>query len=126
MMSIDPPELFAHLSFDCKPIATKSRRYSVHDRAFIEAEIQRMLREGIIEPSNSTWRAQIVIARSEHHRRRLVIDYSELIIRFTYLDGHPLPRIEDLVREIAQYHYFSSIDLCSAYHQVPLRAEDKL
>ena len=124
-MKIDPPELFAHLSSDCKPIATRSRRYSAEDRAFIEREIQRMLREGIIEESNSPWRAQVVVTKSDHHKKRLVIDFSETINRFTHLDGHPLPRIEDLVKEVASYRYFSSIDLCSAYHQVPLNDKDR-
>lgn len=53
---IQPPSLFANLTSDCKPIATKSRRYSASDRQFIGSEIERLLAEGIIEPSNSPWR----------------------------------------------------------------------
>ena len=36
-----------------------------------------------------------------------------------------MPNINDQINEIAQYHVFSTIDLQSAYHQVPLRAEDR-
>ena len=52
-------------------------------------------------------------------------DYSETINRFTLLDGYPLPRIDDNVNKIAQYRVFSSIDMCSAYHQIPIKDEDK-
>ena len=57
VLKIDTPELFANLTADCHPVAAKSRRYSTEDREFIENEVQRLLKEGIIEQSNSPWRA---------------------------------------------------------------------
>jgi len=124
-LRVNPPELFANLTADCSPIVSKSRRYSFDDRKFIQEETRRLLHEGIIEPSNSPWRAQVVVTKDENHRKRLAIDYSETINRFTLLDGYPLPRIDDTVNKIAQYRVFSSIDLRSAYHQIPIKDEDK-
>ena len=51
-VDVDCSPLFQYLSADCKPIATKSRRYRKEDREFITAKIQRFLEEGIIEPSD--------------------------------------------------------------------------
>lgn len=124
-LRVDPPPLFGNLTPDCHPIATKSRRYSLADRKFIEMETQRLLKEGVIEPSISPWRAQVVVTKDENHKKRLAIDYSQTINRFTLLDAYPLPRIDQSVNEIAQYRVFSTIDLRSAYHQVPIRQEDK-
>ena len=124
-LNIDPPEPFANLAENCHPIASKSRRYSQEDSAFIDEEVKRLLKEGIIEPSLSPWRAQVVVTKDENHRKRLAIDYSQTINRFTLLDAFPLPRITDMVNKIAQYRVFSTIDLRSAYHQVPLKEEDK-
>ena len=124
-LCVDPPELFANLSADCHPIAAKSRRYSADDRKFIEMETKHMLSEGIIEPSNSPWRAQVVVVKDCARKPRLAIDYSETINKFTLLGGYPLPRIDDTVNKIAQYRVFSTIDLKCAYHQVPIRCEDK-
>ena len=76
VLKIEPPDLFANLNSDSHPIATKSRRYNYVDREFIDTEVQRPLKEGNIEPSNSPWRAQVVVTRSENHERRHVIDYS--------------------------------------------------
>ena len=50
---MDPPQLFANLSDDYRPIATKSCKYSRDDSVFISSEVKRLLAEGIIEPSLS-------------------------------------------------------------------------
>ena len=123
-MKVEPPSLFAHLRADCKPIATKSRFYSKENRSFIRDEIKRLLDEGIIEPSNSPWRAQVVVV-TQNDKRRMVVDYSETINKYTYLDAFPLPNLDALVNQIAKFRYYSKIDLCSAYHLVPLREEKK-
>ena len=100
-----------NLTTDCHPIATKSRRYSQEDSVFIDKEVKRLLEEGIIEPTRSPWRAQVVVTKDENHKKRLAIDYSQTINRFTLLDAFPLPRMTDLVNNIAQYNVFSTIDL---------------
>ena len=124
-LKVESPDLFSNLTADIHPIATKSRRYSYEDRKFIDAEVQRLLGEGVIEPSTSPWRAQVVVTRNENHKKRMVIDYSQTINRFTLLDAYPLPRIDDTVNTIAQYRIFSTIDLRSAYHQVNIKESDK-
>ena len=77
------------------------------------------------KPSKSPWRAQVlVVPGTDTHRRRMVIDYSRTVNRFTQLDAYPLPHIEDMVRKISEYSHFSTYDLKSAYHQVPIVEED--
>ena len=86
-IDIEPPELFANLTEDCHLIATKSRKYSLDDRKFIDSEIKKLLQEGIVENSNSPWRAQVLVTRNDNHRKRLVIDYSATINKFSLLDA---------------------------------------
>ena len=95
-MNVPPPSLFRNLTLDCKPVAVKSRRYTADDSKFIETETKKLL--------------------AERHKKRMVIDYSQTINRFTELDAYPLPNINDMVQKIAQYSVFSTIDLRSAYH----------
>ena len=73
---IEPPLLFNNLSNDCKPVACKSRRYSDEDLTFIRGELEKLLESNIIEPCHSPWRAQVLVTRDEHHKKRMVIDYS--------------------------------------------------
>jgi len=70
-MQVEPPSLFSNMSPDTKPIACKSRRYSPDDMKFIQDETKRLLDSGIIEPSNSSWRAQLlVVPETESHRKK--------------------------------------------------------
>ena len=103
-------------------IATKSRKFNEDDKRFIAAEVRKLLLDGIIEPSFSPWRAQVLVARDERHKPRMVVDYSQTINRFTLLDAYPLPNIDE---QIAKASVFSTLDLKSAYYQLPLLAEDR-
>ena len=123
-LKTEPPELFANLTSDCHPVREKSRRYSKDDRNFIANEVRRLEAQGIIERSNSPWRAQVVVVK-KNDKNRLVIDYSTTINQFTLLDAYPLPSMMELINEIALYKVFSTIDLRAAYHQIIIRDADK-
>ena len=125
-MNIQLPTLFANIPADVKPIACKSRKYKMLDRNYIAAETSRLLKEGIIEPSTSPWRAQVlVVLKTDTHRQRLVIDYSRTINTYTGLHAYPLPQIDETVNEVSNYSVYSTLDLKSAYHQIPLREDEK-
>ena len=125
-MKVDPPPLFENLSKNIKPIVTKSRRYRPADSSFIKDEITRMIKADIIEPSISPWRAQVLVTSdSVTHKKRLVVDYGDTINRFTELDAYPMPNMSQMINDISQYKYFSTLDLKSAYHQIPIKSGDR-
>ena len=122
---IKTPKLFGQLEGDSHPISIKSRRYSNIDKTFIRVEVKKLLEAGIIKECESPWRAQVLVHQgNENHKKRLVIDYSQTINRFTKLDAYPVPRIDEMVEDISKRKYYSTLDLSSAYHQVPI-AEDE-
>ena len=100
---MDTPSLFSNTDPACKPNTTKSKICGEGDRLFIQTEIEKMIREDVIEESTSPWRAQVLIVTNERQRKRLVVDYSGTVNRFTRLDAYPLPRMNDLAQEIAKY-----------------------
>ena len=55
----------------------------------------------------------------------MLIDYSRTINKFTLLDAYPLPRIPNQVNQTAQGRILSTLDLKSAYHQIPLCEVDR-
>ena len=71
--TIDEPSLFLNLLSDCKPIASKSRRFSKDDQDLIHQEVTKLLSQDIIEISSSPWRAQVVVAKDplNRHKKRL-------------------------------------------------------
>ena len=123
--TIDEPSLFSNLLPE--PIASKSMRFSKDDQDFIQQEVTKLLSEDIIEISSSPWRAQAVVAKYplNRHKERLCIDYSQTINQYTDLDAYPLPRIDDMVNNLAAYKVYSTFDLKSAYHQVPIKESDR-
>jgi len=85
-----------------------------------------MLRDAMIEPSTSPWRAQFVVVNNSNHKKRLCIDYSQTINKFTLLDAYPLSRMQSVANSVAQYIWFSSLDLKSEYHQVRILPGERL
>ena len=55
----------------------------------------------------------------------MCMDYSQTINLYTELDAYPLPRIEDMVNTLSEYKVFSTYDLKSTYHQIPIKKYDK-
>ena len=99
---VEPPALFENLTPDCRPVATKSRRFTKPEELFIDSEVQRLLAEDIIKHSSPPWRAQVLVTSNERQKKRLVVDYSQTINRFIELDAYPLPRIDQLIEKISE------------------------
>ena len=114
--TIDESSLFLNLISDFKSIAKD-------DQDYIHQEVTKLFSQDIIEISSSPWRAQVVVAKDplNRHKKRLCIDYSQTINQYTDLDVYPLPRIDDMVNNLAVYKVYSTFDLKSAYHQVPIK-----
>ena len=123
--NIETPSLFANLRADCKPIATRSRRFNQEARNFISSTVAEWEQSGTIRPSNSPWRAQCVVVKSGKRIERLAIDYSQTINLFTEKDSFPIPLIEDIINQLAVFKFYASYDLRKAYHQVPIPEKDK-
>ena len=59
-MKVPPPPLFTNMTSNVKPVTTKSCRYTKSDFSFIKTETEKLLKEDVIEPSVSPWRAQVL------------------------------------------------------------------
>ena len=87
------------------------------------------LEQGIIQPSKSAWNAPIWIVpkkidQTGVQKWRIVIDYCKLN-EITYEDKFPLPNIEDIFDSLCHAKIFTTIDLASGFHQIPIHPEDK-
>ena len=61
---------------------------------------------------------------SQPDKKRLCVDYSQMINQYTELDAYPLPRIDAMINNLAHYRVFSTIDLRNAYHQGPIAKDN--
>ena len=104
---------------DPTPIKQATRRLNPDDQEWVEEEVGRMLDDDIIEPSNAAWASPLVIVKKKDGARRFCIDYRKLN-QVTIKDSYPLPKIEEALDALAGSMYFCSLDLASAYWQIPM------
>jgi hypothetical protein len=125
MSNLKPIPLFSNLMDDVKPVACRSRKYSDPEREFISRSVKTLLEQGTIRPSSSPWRAQVLVTGLDSPRPRMVVDYSRTINKYTQLDAYPLPNLDMMATQVAKYKIFSTFDLKSAYHQIPILEVEK-
>ena len=108
---------------DARPVRQPLRRQPLPHRATVDAQLDSMLADGIIEPAVSEWAANVVLARKKDGSLRFCIDYRQLNDR-TKKDSYPLPRIDECLDALAGGSWFSTLDLRSGYHQVAMEPKD--
>jgi len=59
------PRLFEFMLPECKPVAIRSRQYTKDDGEFIQAEVEKLLAQDIIEHSRSPWRVKVLVVRGD-------------------------------------------------------------
>jgi transposase InsO family protein len=90
----------------------------------VDKEIDRMLKLGVIEGSESPSSNPIVVVRKATGKVRLCLD-SRKLNEITVKDAFPLPLINDILGRLTGTTYLSSIDLKDAFWQIELEDEAK-
>ena len=110
---------------------TVSRNYPIREalKGELQDIIDQMLRDKIIRHSTSPWNSPIILAKknedaSKKEKWRLVVDFRRLN-EVTIGDSYPLPLITDILGALGKARYYTTVDLASGLHQVPLREEDR-
>ena len=86
-------------------------------------EFDRLLKEGIIRRSDSSWSSPLHMVPKPDGSWRPCGDYRALN-NITIPDRYPVPHIEDFTLTLAGKKYFSRLDLKSAFHQLRMHPDD--
>ncbi|RCN24913.1 reverse transcriptase, partial [Ancylostoma caninum] len=106
------------------PVKLKARPVPLGVRQKLKELLADLLKRNIIEKSSSEWAFPIVLVEKKDGSIRLCVDYRELNKRIK-LDAYPLPSIEALLQSLGGKRFFSTLDLCSGYWQIPLADDAK-
>ena len=78
-----------------------------------------MEKHGIIEKFSSDWSSPIVLVKKKDGTLRFCIDFRRLN-SVSKTDAYPMPRVDDLLDELGQARFISTLDLTKGYWQVPV------
>jgi transposase InsO family protein len=118
------PEEIITVNAYTKPKQSPLRRFSPADIKVLEEQIPTLERNGVIEKSSSPWRHTPVLVPKRDGGTRIAINYKP-INEVTEFDAYPIPRIDDLLSQLAGAQMFSLLDFSQFYHQIPLIDSDK-
>lgn len=90
----------------------------------VEKQLKEMLEEEVIEPSQSDWASPMVLVKKKDGSMKICVDYRKLN-GMTHQDAYPMPRVDDILDDIGQAQYFTTLDLARGYWQVPVAEEDR-
>ena len=97
-----------------KPYPTVMKNYK-----WVKDKISKSLTAKVIRGSQSSWSAPIIVVPKGDGGKYLVIDYLALN-KITQIFIWPMPKVEDIFAQLNGMKYFSTLDLCTGYHHIPL------
>ncbi len=97
------------------------RPYRIPDilKTEVDKQIDELLKNGKIRPSNSPFAHPIVLVSKPDNSVRICIDF-RYVNAGTINDGYPMVRSDDLLRKIAPARYITTLDCTSGYYQIPM------
>lgn len=114
---------------DETPVYSKNYRIAHGQKAEIDKQVDKLLTNELIEPSLSPFNSPIILVPkksldNKEKKWRLCIDYRK-INKKLIPDKYPLPRIDVILDGLGKAKYFSTLDLFSGFHQIPLEKRSR-
>ena len=93
----------------------------------VDEELQRLEKDGIIEPVQfADWAAPIVtVLKSDGKSVHICGDFKVTVNQASKLDRYPIPKIKDLLAKLAGGKLFTKLDMSQAYQQLVLEDDSK-
>ncbi|UYV80763.1 hypothetical protein LAZ67_19001657 [Cordylochernes scorpioides] len=111
-------------SISGKPPSWNLERGKTRERRLIQDEVNKMIENHIVKPSESLWSYPVILVRKKDGTWRFCVEYRRLN-KITKKDAYPLPRIDDALDSLAGSSNFSTMDLRSGYWQIEVDEKDR-
>ena len=106
------------------PCKQHSNRVNPIKLESLQKEVEYMLKNNIIEPSQSEWSSPCVLVPKSDGTFWFCTDFRKLNV-VTKADSYPLPRVEDCIDHVGKAQYVTTLDLLKGYWQIPLTERAK-
>ena len=101
------------------PVSQKPYPIAMKHYEWVKDEIEKLLTTKVIHTSCSSWSVPIIVVPKGDGGKHLIIDYralNKVNRKFTW----PMPKVEDIFSKLNGATYFTTLDLCTGYHHIPL------
>jgi hypothetical protein len=113
-----------HVDKDVKPKFYKARPVSYAVQSKVDAELERLKEQGVLEPVKfSEWATPVVPVLKSNGKVRLCGDYKITVNQQSQVEQYPIPKFEDLLVKLGGGETFSKLDLSHAYNQIKVDEE---
>ena len=102
-----------------QPVFIWPYRYPPKLKDEIEAQVQEMLSQGLIQPSSSSFSSSVLLIKKKDGSYRFCVDFRHLNA-LTKKSKFPVPVFDQLMDELAHAKWFSTLDLRAGFHQILL------
>ena len=109
---------------DSNPVRRKPYPVPHAVRSKVQDEVESMIKQGIVEPSDSPYASPLVIVKKPDGNDRYCVDY-RFVNAKTVFDAEPIPDQSEIFAKLANDRYFTKIDLSKGYWQIPMKNEVK-
>lgn len=107
------------------PIKQRYYVLSPQKLAELNKQLDEMLQLDVVEPSSSAWNNPITMAPKADGTLRFCLD-SRKLNAVSKHDAYPLPYITQILDQLGNAKFLSSIDLKAAFWQIPLDSRDSM
>ena len=113
-----------------KPFRQKLRAYSIPLQQIIDAEVERMIKEGMVVPSKSPYASNLLLVRKPDAsseggiKNRVCVNFIQLN-KMTVKDAYPMANADVMFNDVARARWFSTCDLLNGYWQVAINPEHR-
>lgn len=109
---------------DSNPVRAKTYPVPYSLRETVKEELADMFKLGVIEPSDSPYSSPLLMLKKKDGTNRPVVDYRNLN-RVTVFDAEPMPNADDIFARLAGSRFYSKMDFCKGYWQIPMSDSDR-
>lgn len=106
------------------PIRQRYYRMSPEKQQILISELDKMLKEDVVEPCESPWSSPVLLTPKKNGELRFCLD-SRKLNAVTKKDAYSLPYILDILDNLRDAKYLTSLDLSKSFWQILIREEDR-